>query len=142
MPGTNFRFGVDALVGLVPGFGDAAGALVSGYIVVEALRMGAPVSVVLRMVRNVAVEVLVGAFPVLGDLFDMTFKANMRNVALLDEHLDDPQAVAKASSRSNRRIGLILIGGLLIVVLAGLSLGVWLVVLLVRWLDATFPAPW
>jgi hypothetical protein len=68
IPGTRYRFGVDALVGLVPGLGDAVSAVFSGYIILQASRLGAPRSVVTRMIANVAVDTLVGAIPLLGDL--------------------------------------------------------------------------
>lgn len=87
VPGTNYTFGVDALVGLFPVLGDVLGALVSGYIVVEAARLGAPRSLLARMALNIAIEALVGAVPVAGDLFDAAWKANLRNVDLLDAWL-------------------------------------------------------
>ncbi len=132
VPGTEFRFGLDALIGLVPGVGDAAGALVSGYIVLEAVRMGASRAVLLQMVANIAVDALVGAFPVLGDLFDAAWKANVRNVDLLEEHLDAPETTAKDSARSNRRMGGLLLGGVALLALGGLALGAGLVWLLVQ----------
>jgi hypothetical protein len=87
IPGTRYRFGFDALVGLVPGLGDAVGAVFSGYIILQASRLGAPRSVVTRMIANVAVDTLVGAIPLLGDLFDVAWKSNLRNVALLESYL-------------------------------------------------------
>ena len=92
------RVGLDPLIGLIPGVGDATGALMSAYIMVEASRLGAPRSVLLRMLANVGVEALVGTIPFLGDLFDAGWKANARNVRLLDEHLARP-AAARRSSR-------------------------------------------
>ncbi|MDH3645611.1 MAG: DUF4112 domain-containing protein [Gammaproteobacteria bacterium] len=82
------RIGWDAVIGLIPGVGDAAGAIISGYIVVAAMRLGAPAGVVARMIGNVGLETLIGAVPLLGDVFDMAFRANLRNVALLEEHLE------------------------------------------------------
>ena len=83
IPGTRWTVGIDALIGLVPGLGDAAGVLLSSYIVYEAARMGAAKGVLARMVLNVAIEGVVGAIPILGDLFDAGFKANQRNIRLL-----------------------------------------------------------
>ncbi len=97
LPGLKFRVGLDALLGLVPGLGDAAGVVLSGYIVLRSWRLGAPRSVLLRMALNVVVEGVVGAVPLLGDLFDAAWKANMRNVALLEAHLERPQRTAAAS---------------------------------------------
>lgn len=98
VPGTNARFGADAVIGLIPGFGDAAGALMSAYIVVQAARLGAPVSSLLRMLLNVVIEALVGAVPFLGDLFDAAFKANARNVALLRSELARPGSTRRSST--------------------------------------------
>jgi hypothetical protein len=78
-----FRFGLDGLVGLVPGVGDGLGLLASAYVVLEAARLGAPRAVLLRMAVNLLLDFLVGAVPVLGDLFDFAFKANRRNLELL-----------------------------------------------------------
>src|ERR1044072_3002826 len=88
VPGTNIRFGLDALIGLVPGVGDAITTAISLYIVNEARALGAPRLLVARMLANVAVDGLVGAVPLVGDAFDVAFRANKRNMALLREHLD------------------------------------------------------
>ena len=104
IPGTNQKVGIDPLIGLVPGVGDAIGALLSTYIIVEAARRGAPVWTVVRMLGNVAVETLVGAIPILGDLFDVVWKANMRNLALRYGTLErdrpprDPRGVLRLAS--------------------------------------------
>lgn len=87
VPGTRFRFGVDGLIGLLPGVGDAAGLAISSYIVVEAWRLGAPAPIVMRMIANLVVDSAVGAVPIAGDLFDMAWKANKRNVNLLLGHV-------------------------------------------------------
>ena len=88
VPGTNIRFGLDALIGLVPGIGDIVSTALSLYIVREARALGAPRLLVARMLANVALDGVVGAVPVAGDLFDVAFRANRRNVALLLAHLD------------------------------------------------------
>jgi hypothetical protein len=97
LPG-GFRIGLDAVIGLVPGVGDAVGALISVYILNEARLLGAPRSVLLRMSGNVMLETLVGAIPFAGDLFDAGFKANARNIALLERYQLDP----RGSTRSSR----------------------------------------
>ena len=82
---------------MIPGVGDALGALVSSYILGEAARLGAPRSVLLKMTFNVAVDALLGAIPVLGDLFDFTWKANHRNVRLLEEYVERPRKTVVVS---------------------------------------------
>jgi hypothetical protein len=88
LPGSNVRFGVEALMRLVPGIGDAAASALSCYLLYEAHRLEVPHQVFARLVANVAIEGIVGAVPVLGDLFDVGFRANRRNVALLKEHFE------------------------------------------------------
>jgi len=88
VPGTNIRFGLDALIGLVPGIGDAITTLMSLYIVNEARALGAPPLLIARMVANVALDGVVGAVPLVGDAFDVAFRANRRNMKLLRGHLD------------------------------------------------------
>jgi len=86
VPGTDLRFGIDPLVGLVPGLGDLLGGAASAYIILEAARAGAPASVLTRMALNVGIDTLVGGIPVLGDLFDFAWKATEWNMALLERH--------------------------------------------------------
>jgi C4-dicarboxylate transporter len=86
LPGTRFRFGAEAIMRLVPGIGDAAASALSCLILYEAHRLGVPRRVMMRMAGNVAIEAAAGAVPVLGDLFDVAFRANRRNVRILREH--------------------------------------------------------
>jgi hypothetical protein len=123
LPG-GMRVGWDAVIGLIPGVGDGASAVLSAYIVLQAVRLGASREVLLRMVGNVALEALVGAVPFLGDLFDAAFKANVRNVRLLEQHLAIPGATRRASRAWIVGIGVVLL--LLFVLAAALT------VLLVR----------
>ncbi len=87
LPGTKFRFGLNSLIGLAPVAGDAVLAMVSLYIVWEARRLGVPNAILARMLANVAIEAGAGAVPVLGDLFDVAFKANLRNLDLVETYL-------------------------------------------------------
>jgi hypothetical protein len=96
LPG-GFRIGVDALIGIIPGIGDAIGALLSAYIINEARALGAPRSVLVRMIGNVMIETVVGAIPFAGDLFDAAFKANTRNLALLARYQLDPIGSRRSS---------------------------------------------
>jgi hypothetical protein len=100
IPGLGIRFGLDPVLGLVPGLGDFSGAILSGYVVLLGARLGAPKSVILRMLGNVAVDTVGGSVPLLGDLFDVGFKSNLRNVALLDRWIDQPGHTRTASRRA------------------------------------------
>lgn len=97
IPFLGVRIGLDPLLGLLPGAGDVLGAAVGGWIVVTAARLGASASVVARMLLNVGVDALSGAVPLLGDLFDVAFKANRRNLDILEEHVLDPTATRRRS---------------------------------------------
>jgi hypothetical protein len=98
VPGTDIRFGIDPLVGLVPGLGDLLGGAASAYIILEAARAGAPASVLTRMALNVGVDTIVGGLPIVGDLFDFAWKSNTRNVKLLARHLEVPTRTSRAST--------------------------------------------
>ena len=111
IPGTSYRIGIDPLIGLVPGIGDVLGALLSTWLVGIASRLGAPPAVIARMGLNIAVEALVGAIPVAGDVFDAGWKANMRNLRLLEGWLERP-GQTRRSSRA-------LVAGIVVAVLAG-----------------------
>jgi hypothetical protein len=110
IPGLDIRVGFDALIGLIPGFGDSVGALLSSYILAEAARLGAPRAVLLKMAFNIAVDALIGAVPVLGDLFDFAWKANQRNVDLLRAYYDQPRKTVVVSRLFVWGLGLLLAG--------------------------------
>lgn len=122
VPGTNIRFGADAIIGLVPGLGDIGGAALAGYLVILAQRLGVPRAVVLRMLANVAVDTLAGSVPVIGDLFDVAYKSNLRNVALLERALERPAATTRTSGLlvvgTILGLALLLAGGLVVAVIA------------------------
>jgi hypothetical protein len=128
IPGTGFRFGLDSIIGLVPGIGDLVGGALSLYIVLEAARLGVPRALLVRMGYNVAVDAVVGSVPVLGDLFDAGYKANLRNLALVHEHLQLPSASRKA----NLRFAALLVVGLVVLLAAAVAGAVVLVQLLQR----------
>jgi hypothetical protein len=90
IPGTRWRIGLDPLIGLVPGLGDFLGTALSAWILVEGDRMGAGRPTLLRMSWNLLVELVIGTVPILGDIFDAGWKANAKNVALLERHLATP----------------------------------------------------
>lgn len=87
IPGIGARVGLDGIVGLVPGIGDAATAALSLYIVLEARRLGVPKAALARMLANVAIDTLAGTVPLLGDIFDVAWKANLRNIGIIEQHM-------------------------------------------------------
>jgi uncharacterized protein DUF4112 len=89
IPGTSIRMGLDGLIGLVPVAGDLVSGLVSSYLIWEARQLGASRWVIGRMMANAALDTLVGAVPVVGDAFDVLFRVNMKNMALLRRHLEN-----------------------------------------------------
>lgn len=89
LPGTGTSIGLDGILGLIPGVGDAATALIGSYIILKAIQLGAPAGIVLAMIVNLLLDALIGTIPVLGDLFDFAFKAHQRNVRLLAAWADD-----------------------------------------------------
>jgi hypothetical protein len=134
VPGTRWRFGLDAVIGLVPGLGDIAGALVAMYAMNVARKLNAPSAVRLHMLSNIALDALVGIVPILGDVFDFAFKAQTRNLKLLDAWVASPERTARRSRR-----GLLLIPVAIIVVFATVTaLGVWMLYLLIHWLGGVF----
>jgi len=134
IPGTKWRFGLDALMGLVPGLGDVAGGVIAVYALRVARQLGAPGVIQLHMLTNIALDALIGTIPVLGDLFDFVYKAQTRNLALLDDWLQTPHRQVKRSRR-----GLVLIPLAIVLVFATLTiLGIWLLFILVQWLMGTF----
>lgn len=126
VPGTKFRFGLDSIIGLIPGIGDAVGLLLGAAILYESVRVGAPRATVAKMVGNSVVDTLGGLVPGIGDLFDFAFKSNKRNAALLMEHLDTVDALpaAEHAGRGSRMLAVLLVGGFLAAAI-GLLWWVW-----------------
>lgn len=91
IPGLNRRVGLDAVLGLVPGVGDALSAAIASYIIWEARQLGLPRWKIARMIGNVAVDTAIGAIPFAGDVFDVVFKSNQRNLRIIHEHLGTPK---------------------------------------------------
>ena len=117
LPGTNIRVGLDAVLGLIPGIGDVMGAMLSTWIIAGALRHRVPAHVIARMVFNVAVDLIFGAIPVAGDVFDFLYEENMKNMRLLEKHRDRTRP-----PRRSRDIALILGGIIAFLVLLALAL--------------------
>jgi hypothetical protein len=118
IPGLNWRIGLDALVGLIPGFGDTATSLVSFYILASAVRYRVPKVTLLRMGVNLGIDYLVGSLPFVGDLFDAWWKSNQRNVELLNK-----RATVSADEAREGKISDWLFVGLIILLLIGIVLG-------------------
>lgn len=123
IPG-GYRIGIDGFLGLIPGIGDIAGSLASSYIIIESARLGASIATLTRMVLNVLLESLVGIIPLVGDLFDFFWKANEKNLALLEKQL---HSAPPQSSAENRLKATAVV--LIILLLAGIivltSLALW-----------------
>ncbi|MFN2603599.1 MAG: DUF4112 domain-containing protein [Gemmatimonadaceae bacterium] len=128
IPGTQIRVGADSIFGLVPVVGDIAGAALSGYIVLASARLGAPASTLARMVINIGIDTIVGSVPVLGDMFDVGWRANMKNVDLLENHLGG----SERARRANRWIVVGVVGGLIVLGVGAAFIGVEVIRLLAR----------
>ena len=126
IPGTKHRIGLDPIIGLIPGIGDSSTAVFSSMIIVNGLRAGVPRVVLIRMVGNVLVNTLLGAFPLVGDIFSAWFKSNNRNFALLQKH---------QGSRRKPSVG---DWGVVITMLVALLLFVLAISLLVGWIAVRF----
>jgi hypothetical protein len=112
IPGTTYRIGLDPLIGLLPGAGDAVGVALSAYIVLEAARLGLPREALIRMVTNIVLDTVMGSLPIVGDFFDASWKSNTRNAALLEAHLKS----AKPKQKVDKWLLAALFGGLFLVV--------------------------
>lgn len=97
IPGTDIRIGIDPVLGLASGIGDVIGALFSVYFMLYATRLGARPSVLLRMFVNIMADMIIGSIPILGDLFDVVWKANLRNVRLLEQFKNNPERLETQS---------------------------------------------
>ncbi|MBQ4831889.1 DUF4112 domain-containing protein [Pseudoalteromonas sp. MMG010] len=101
VPFTRFKIGVESLIGLIPGVGDIAGLILSSYVLFEAYRLGASRSVKRKIVSNILIDFVVGLIPIVGDIFDMFFKANTRNTQLLKDYINKT-AVPNKALKTNR----------------------------------------
>ena len=127
IPGTRLRFGLDALIGLFPGAGDVIGAGFALYGIVLARRLGAPAAIQIRMLANVALDALGGALPIAGDIFDVAFKAHVRNRALLERW--------HAAPEQTRRLSRAAIAAVVLLTAGAVAAMVAVLVLTARWID-------
>jgi uncharacterized protein DUF4112 len=123
IPVIGVRLGADALLGLVPGGGDAVAALLGAYPIVLAVRHRLPHVLVLRLLGNIAVDAIFGSIPIIGDLFDIGFKSNLRNQRLIERYATEPAR----TTRSSQGIVWIAVGGIALIVAGLLALTIWLV---------------
>ena len=121
--GGKFSIGLDGLLGLIPGFGDVVGGLVSSFIILQAQRAGIPKATLMRMVANVGIDAAVGSIPLLGDLFDFTFKANTRNLELY-------RAATRGAHDPKRDLGFLAV--LVLILLAVIAIPITILGLLIR----------
>ena len=128
IPGTKFRIGLDPIIGLIPGAGDFIGTALSAYIVIEAARLGLPKQTLGKMVYNIVLESVVGAVPIVGDWFDFAWKANVKNIELLESHL----GCAQESQKASWWFILLLVVGLFMLCIGLVSLSVLLIRLLLN----------
>jgi Domain of unknown function (DUF4112) len=96
IPGTKYRIGLDPILGLIPGGGDLIGSIFAGYVVFKSAQMGVPRETLVQMATNIVFDTVAGTVPVAGDLFDVAWKANVKNIELLDAHLGSPEPGKKA----------------------------------------------
>jgi hypothetical protein len=123
VPGTRIRFGLDAIVGLIPGVGDISTPVFASMLIIQGVRMRLPAIVQTRMVLNAAIDMLLGFVPLLGDLADIGFKANLRNLALLERHARPGVAPAQ----SDYVFVIVCVIVLTFIALAPIALVVWLI---------------
>lgn len=101
IPGTKFRVGLDPILGLIPGGGDLITAGISAYMIYLAARFGLESSEIFKMVKNVVIETIIGSVPIAGDLFDAYFKANIRNLEILEKHLEKTDSNSQVAQSNN-----------------------------------------
>jgi hypothetical protein len=121
IPGVGWRFGLDSLVGLIPFVGDWATTMVSLYIMGSAVRYRVPKVTILRMALNIAIDYVVGAIPLLGDLFDAIWKSNKKNVDLLRRHADLSLASQERARASDWLFVSVIMGGLLLLLVGSIA---------------------
>ena len=109
IPGTNQKIGIDAIIGIIPILGDFIGAIFSTYILYSGIKMGVSSKIVKKMATNIAIEFIIGSIPIIGDIFDALWKANKRNVELIEE--------ATLENQENYRLNYLIMTSLIIIIL-------------------------
>jgi len=116
LPGTKYKIGIDPIIGLIPGGGDVIGGILSMYIMHTGIKMGVQKTVIIKMFRNIALDFLIGWIPIIGDIFDIVWKSNQKNVKLIEESLN--------LENDNTLLGymmILLLILILVIVIAGLT---------------------
>lgn len=126
IPGTQFRFGLDSIIGLVPGVGDIAVSALGAYALLLAFKLRAPVTVLTRMLLNIGLDTVLGSVPLIGDLFDATWKANTKNRRVLEAWLAEPARTERQS-----KWAIVLFALLFLALVAG---SLWLAWIVVSWM--------
>lgn len=132
IPGTGYSFGLDPIIGLLPAGGDLMGTILSAYIVLEGTRFRLSVPTLTRMVFNIVLEMIVGTIPFIGDLFDVGWKANARNLRLIEAHLQNPTT----NRAADKRFFIVLV--LVFLMIIGIQIAWYILVF--RWIAETFLA--
>jgi hypothetical protein len=125
LPGTRFRFGLDPILGLIPGVGDAVSLAISGLLISYMYRQGASRKALIKMIGNVLLDAIIGSIPILGNIFDFAYKANDRNIRIMKEHYQQGKHQGSGTGT------LILIGVLIFTFIGLIIWGTWE---LVEWL--------
>ena len=110
IPGTNQKIGIDAITGVIPVLGDLIGAVFSSYIMYSGIKMGVSPKIVTKMAMNIAIDFIIGSFPVIGDIFDVLWKANKRNVELIEDATTEKQV--------NEKLNYLIMASLIILILS------------------------
>ena len=118
IPGTKYKIGIEALIGAVPIIGDLIGGILASYIMYSGMKMGAPPRIIARMAVNIAIDFAIGSIPIIGDLFDLVWKANKKNVELIEE----TTLLNEETNKINYLIVAMLIVGLIAIILATLAI--------------------
>lgn len=130
IPGTSYKIGLDPIIGLIPGGGDIASSALSAYIVFSAGMLGAPPAILVQMVINILLDTFAGIIPVIGDLFDVAWKANVKNMELLEVHFGKPQPAS--TKKASKGFIFLLVGIVMLVAIAVAAVSALLVTLLFR----------
>jgi len=123
VPGTRIRFGLDPLIGLIPGAGDLATSSFSAILLYRAFRLGVPGVVLIRMMLNILIDLLAGAVPVVGDLFDAAWKSNSLNLALLERHQRPGVKPSSGDWAIVLLAGVLIVGALALVLMSVVLMG-------------------